>query len=374
MQALRKNNSFYFLSKKQTVILRAFAIILIVLHNYVKYLLPGFPIGENEFSFSSSYVIDYFHFFLEKPYYLIEILLAFWGHYGVQIFIFISGYGLTRMFNLNGFPCIFKYLIKYYLKLYTLLLFGVISCVSFFVFFKTEGSIEDFIFNVLSPFDLLLLRGNNGGFGIFIGSWWYFGLVFQLYTIFPLLYLFITRVKYNFISFGILIVAYLFVSYFVLYYLNDEYLIRFQKTIFGHIPEVALGILLASTKKMNFSKFLISACILIFILSNFLKFFFPLSFFAVLILLLYIFRVILFHKSLLENKSLLYIGEISMMLFLFNSFVRVFALEFLPTIPLLSMIMYFIALLIFCSIAYFIFKNTFLKIEYWLLKKIKLYK
>ena len=85
------------LSLQQTQALRGLAILGIILHNYCHFL--KFAVKENEYTFTA-----------EKPRQLLEKLmsidsdlfihiLSFFGHYGVPVFLFISGYGLVKKYE-----------------------------------------------------------------------------------------------------------------------------------------------------------------------------------------------------------------------------------------------------------------------------------
>src|SRR4051812_43734901 len=78
------------LDKKDTTILKALAIMAIVFHNFFHVAVK---VHENEFDFDPAR----FSVFLQTvrhPSLSIQALFAFYGHYGVQIFIFLSAYGL----------------------------------------------------------------------------------------------------------------------------------------------------------------------------------------------------------------------------------------------------------------------------------------
>ena len=73
--------------------LRAFAIVMIMVHNYMHWL-PGSP-GENEFGFEADRVYLLMDGLRQYPVDAIRLLASYLGHYGVQVFFFLSGYGLT---------------------------------------------------------------------------------------------------------------------------------------------------------------------------------------------------------------------------------------------------------------------------------------
>ena len=86
------------LSLQQTTILKGFAILMIVFHNYF-HIIAGVGYGENQlffksihmYSFLDSIFIDFSGFF--------NYFFSFFGHYGVQLFVFISGYGLAKKYS-----------------------------------------------------------------------------------------------------------------------------------------------------------------------------------------------------------------------------------------------------------------------------------
>ena len=82
------------ISKRGTNLLKGFGIILIVLHNYFHLLSPGF--GENEFSFDSGRWHNFIMALINSPVHFIDYSIAFFGHYGVSLFIFLSAYGLAK--------------------------------------------------------------------------------------------------------------------------------------------------------------------------------------------------------------------------------------------------------------------------------------
>ena len=80
------------LDNKDTTILKALAILAIVFHNFFHVAVN---VHENEFDFRP----ERFGVFLQAavhPSLTIQALFAFYGHYGVQIFMFLSAYGLAR--------------------------------------------------------------------------------------------------------------------------------------------------------------------------------------------------------------------------------------------------------------------------------------
>ena len=91
-----------FLSRTESSALRGIAILGIILHNYCHFL--GFAVKENEYKFDPSRPMQ----FLDKLFSLDSDLFihffSFLGHYGVPIFLFISGYGLVKKYEAHPQP------------------------------------------------------------------------------------------------------------------------------------------------------------------------------------------------------------------------------------------------------------------------------
>lgn len=80
------------LDKRDTAVLKALAIVAIVLHNFFHAVTP---VQQNEFTFNPArFGILLQH--LCQPQFAIQAFFAFFGHFGVQIFIFLSAFGLAR--------------------------------------------------------------------------------------------------------------------------------------------------------------------------------------------------------------------------------------------------------------------------------------
>ncbi len=91
-------NKFVFtdLSINDVTLYKGIAIIMIVMHNFFHWLPP--KIGENEQDFKAERLETYFHVIYNQPELFFQSSLSFLGHYGVQIFLFLSAYGLTKKY------------------------------------------------------------------------------------------------------------------------------------------------------------------------------------------------------------------------------------------------------------------------------------
>ncbi len=318
-----KENSF---SKEDTAFFKGVGISMIVIHNYL-HLIPGFGL-ENEAIFRETNAIQFLKYFGSLDFKKIfGGLSGFLGHYGVQVFIFFSAYGLTIQFSKKNASS-FKFVLSRLKKIYFLLGFGILFCV---IYYTLIGSRPGVIGTIKKSF---LLGSTLSSFSLddlyrmFSGPFWFFALVIQFYIIFPLLYRFVTRFEKKRIYVPFLIVlGVTFILYFTLQeakisLFGASFRFALFGNIFGHLPEVILGISMARFKFRNFNIITILAALVLYIFSQAYYFFFPFSFLSMTILLLVCINS--FEKLSGTNlkTAILYIGKISMILFIVNGPLR----------------------------------------------------
>lgn len=309
------------LSRNDVVFYKAIGILLIVTHNFMHWL-PG-P-KEMEFNFEPTSFFEFLTFMVEQPERLIQVLLSYLGHFGVQIFIFISAYGLTKKFLLGtpryqGF--IFSRLLSIYPSFLLAIFFWAVVKANYdygwlapikYLYWNLEG----LIYKVTLLSNFFEAQRLN-----LVGPWWFISFIFQFYLVFPLMFLVMRRFQ----SKGLLLIT---CAAFVALYSTDGTVagVSLSYTVIGHLPEFCLGMYLASKdqKPMSFGGGYFVAAIAVFVLGNVrpeLWYFTHLSF---LIVLLFLFNAIVPKLSnvSLMGRSLFFIGGLSMYLFLVNGFLR----------------------------------------------------
>ena len=120
------------LSSTQCQVLRGIAIMGIFLHNFC-HLLPGSN-EENEFEFIAERANNMWNYWTGGN---IDVfapiqLFAFFGHYGVPIFLFLSGYGLVMKYERDGASSqvgAWQFLGSHWLKLFKLMILGFVLTV-----------------------------------------------------------------------------------------------------------------------------------------------------------------------------------------------------------------------------------------------------
>lgn len=328
------NISLYNLSKEQTTILKGVGILVIVLHNFIHITNH---IGENEFDFNPERIMWLLAAIKHNYLMIINGSLSYFGFLGIEIFIFISGYGLVKQFLLKRPASYRKYIIPKLVKIYGLIFVGIVFF-AILLFPIHETSVKEFISVIKSVF----LLYNNFSFDTLfryahIIPWWFFSFIVQLYIIFPLLFHVFEKYKEKgFI--GLLILSYLLI--YGLQPIADYYNFPIYANFIGHLPEFLIGMGFAFFKEFRLNYKIILGCFCIFILSNFLEVVFPLLFASATILILFLCYPIYNKPSMLIKKPLLFIGGISMFMFVINSLLRVYFIDLVFGINQLNILLW----------------------------------
>ncbi len=315
------------LDKRDTVVLKGIAISAIVFHNFYHFISP---VRQNEFSFHP----ELFWILLKSlhdPILAIEGLIAFFGHYGVELFIFLSAYGLAKS-HWNDTTPWGRFLWGRIAKLYPV--FGLAVLPWLFTIMLYNGPIQ-----VLRIYGAKLLWMTAGvsnlvpGCGLPpVGPWWFIPFIVQFYALWPLL----RRLTIRFGPSSLWTLAALSP---ILIYLVNPWLTQWSMSLLampiGHLPELYFGILAARFPiRLNAPIVLAAAADLI--LGGIYRLLWPLTFISALIVALSIYlamRPVLGRSRLLQR-----IGKYSLLMFLFNGIVR---WEFLPysTSPLRGLLL-----------------------------------
>lgn len=306
-------------TKNDTSRLKGLGILMICLHNYFHWLKPS-P-GENEFYFSADHISIFFSQIGTLPGEFFNLLLSYFGHFGVQVFVFISGYGLAAsMMKREQSWGVF--VVNRWKKLYPLLLTGFF----FFIFFGKiviDGVVPSAYDWREMGYKALLIHTllPNSGLSL-CGPWWFFGLIFQLYLLFPLLFILIKRFDWKALL-GICLVAYGMI------FLFREAMPAFSGSILmqnapGHLPEFCFGIWLYLNKDKNLSWVWLLTAVTLFCLGNFFSWFYPFTFLAVAVMTVFVYQALKScrRRPRLLSRFFVYIGGLSMALFATHGFLR----------------------------------------------------
>lgn len=185
-----------FLSKTECAALRGLAILGIVLHNYCHWL--GMAVKENEYQFHQNNCDNLLQAVLHADIYLPIHLLSFFGHYGVPVFLFLSGYGLVlkyegrkeergkrgeKRLNDNG---IYSFVRYHFLKLFRMMIVGFVAFTMLDAI--TPGRHHYNLLHVVAQLGMVNNLLPTPDKVIWPGPYWFFGLMLQVYVVYRLLF------------------------------------------------------------------------------------------------------------------------------------------------------------------------------------------
>jgi peptidoglycan/LPS O-acetylase OafA/YrhL len=299
---------------RDTCALKTIGILAIVLHNYY-HSLPG-AVLENEFGFAAGH-FQRFLALVVVPQQTFQTLFSYLGHFGVQLFIFLSAYGLGLKYwetpSWRGFVWsrIRKLYPMFFLAVALWLLLRVIEYGSGFPAFL-EDQLDPLVLTTLGVINLI------PGYGLPpVGPWWFLPFIVQFYCLWPALAALSRRagpaglIMLSAVAMGVTIVAGPTLAY--------KWAIYQVKTPIGHLPELCLGI---ATARYGARLGPVTALVAlaIFLLGNLHAAFWPLTFVCALILLLYAYQS---TASVWRRANFIEpIAKISMPLFFVNGFLR----------------------------------------------------
>jgi peptidoglycan/LPS O-acetylase OafA/YrhL len=306
-------NELMQLDEKDSLALKGAAILAIVFHNYFHLISP---VTENEFTFDPDRFQSLLHHL--GPTDGIQAVFSFFGHFGVQLFIFLSAYGLAIKYW-DDMPPRMEFLRSRILKIYPTFLLAVIGWVFFLDlragpfrgwemarFFAGSTLLTGLgIQNLIPGYDLPP-----------VGPWWFLPFIMQLYFFWPELRKY--AIRYGPRGLAILSTGSLMLTYFA-NPLLERWSVNLLETPIGHLPEICLGIA-AARYGFRPTRRLVLCSSIVFLLSSIDAQFWLLSFTSALIIMLGIYSRI---RPFLRNRAtLVELGELSMSLFFVNGFVR----------------------------------------------------
>lgn len=303
------------LDLRDSSVLKAIAILAIVFHNYF-HLLPG-AATENEFAFDPRH-FKYFLTVVQEPNQTIQALFAYFGHFGVQLFIFLSAYGLAAKYwtvpSWSGFVWsrIKKIYPMWFLALGLWLMLKLVQegPVELGQYLNRQG--DELVLTTLGVLTLL------PGYKLPpVGPWWFLPFIIQFYCIWSLLAWFARR----FGGTGLVVLSTLCLGISMAFgaTIGRRYGITLLTTPLGHMPELCLGI--ASARfglRLGPASALAAAGV--FLLGNLDEWFWPLTYIGALVLLLSGYQQA--PQWLRRSRALEWLGGISMALFFVNGYLR----------------------------------------------------
>ncbi|MCK5856292.1 MAG: acyltransferase family protein [Bacteroidales bacterium] len=299
-------------------IIKGVGILLIVFHNFFHWIRPFAT--ENEFIFSIKGVNSLINGIQQQPLDAPNLILSFWGHFGVQLFLFISGYGLMKAYQnktINWSSFVYKRISK----LWPTFFFAIFLFYSFVRVFYYDYDINMQVFGAyLLKITFLSNFVPQEVFSL-SGPWWFYSMIVQLYLVFP--FLLSLQKKYG----NIALVGISVISYIILFFFNPWFIIHYSSLYFfflGNIPVFSLGMILASKGSFTYNRIYGIIALLVFGLSNFFLniWYFSQLLFTIWMLALIYFSLLKGKRNSYAYKGFLFFGNISMYLFAIHGFLR----------------------------------------------------
>ena len=154
-----------------------------MLHNYCHWL--GFAVKENEYTFNAANTARLWDAMAHADANLPIHLLSYFGHYGVPVFLFLSGFGLVMKYERRPqeLPA-WRFARYHYMKLLRMMVPGFVAFI--IVDAITPGPFrfqaENVVAQMLMAINLLPAPDRI----IWPGPYWFFGLMMQLYIVYRL--------------------------------------------------------------------------------------------------------------------------------------------------------------------------------------------
>jgi peptidoglycan/LPS O-acetylase OafA/YrhL len=303
------------ITPKESLFLKGIAILLIVIHNFCHQVLP-YP-GVSEFRFSQNGADDFISFLVTQPLDMFRTISTYYGHYGVQIFLFLTGYAFMVK-SLHSAPKFLSFQIQRWKALYPAIFIAALGYIAYDSFFIGIGS-------VIETEGINLIRQMTGISNFIpdniyhpIGPWWFISLILQAYLVLPFILQMVQKHGEKAIWITI------FISYLSQYYLQEItdhiFDLNIYHTILGHLDTIGLGLLVAYKKSFKLSPWLIAGSILFFFIASLYEPLWKYSCIALIIGFIPIARLLQRQKLLLNSFT--HIGAISIYIFLCNGYLR----------------------------------------------------
>ena len=174
-----------FLTRDECTAMRGIAILAIMLHNYCHFI--GKIVKENEYQFFNSHNEGLWQVITHPDTLLPVHLLSYFGHYGVPVFLFLSGFGLVMKYErkMQEQVAVVPFIRYNYLKLLRMLIVGFVLFI--IVDIMTPGRFQYHWYNVIAQLLMYINVLPTPDKIIWPGIYWFFGLMLELYIVYRLL-------------------------------------------------------------------------------------------------------------------------------------------------------------------------------------------
>lgn len=172
------------LTRTECNVMRGLAILVIVTNNFGHLVHGVYP--DNEYTYDYANVSGFIESYAHSSTLLPLNLLSFYSPFGVMLFIFLSGYGLTLKYEFGKGQSISvkEFVIRHYTKLFSMQAKGL----AIFLVFMLMYNAKEIVY--FWPFikQLFLVGNLSPNFKIDPGPYWFFGMIMEVYIIYRLIF------------------------------------------------------------------------------------------------------------------------------------------------------------------------------------------
>ncbi len=305
------------ISRTEASFMKGIAMLMILFHNFCHLIKPWN--GENEFSFSYESTLFFIDLIKKNPENIVQYLFSFMGHYGVQLFVFLSGYGLFTVWQNREVKWL-QFMKQRLIKLYPAYLVTVL--VYLLILTIKTGGLPSWVLLRLAIADLLFIQSFVPGEAFrLVGPWWFFPMIVQLYMVFPLVMAAYRRWGLQALY---LIGALAWLITLIVNPLLDHDKYNLNYFFIGHLAVFCLGMVLAGKETFQIRYSVIILAFIILIAGNLFSYVWPLTMLAAALLLSVLTRT-LQHALTGYRRQRLWIkgiGAHSLFIFLVHGFLR----------------------------------------------------
>ena len=312
------------LNREQVTQLKGIAIVAIALHNYFHLIFT--KTKENEMDFDPNRFEYFLSSFVFSPSEWVQSTFTYFGHFGVQIFIFLSAYALAISYpNIDSG---YRFLTSRIKKLYPIFVTSILVWLvlwglrhgirgPYWLLLEHYGE----IFQILTGL-YTLIPGN--GFPV-VGPWWFISYIIQFYLMWILLSRLSTRVS-NRALLAVILAGVAF-NYSITPFVLDAFRINLLLTPLGHLPEIILGVYYARTG-ISTSRLLFFGAWVTLAFSGLYYSAWPLHNLSALLTFLYLSVKLIDSQQPRLSALLNWLGAYSLPIFLINGFFRLPFIKF----------------------------------------------
>ena len=306
------------LTRNDSAVLKALAILLIAAHNFFHQVKP-FP-GENEMAFGEATFRNTVEQIAANPLDAFHPLVSFFGHYGVHVFILLSGYGLMKKAlgiasRQGGISTadLFRMAGNQIAKIMLLTVVGV-SVLILYKLMAYGGLPDAEFFRKYLVFLTFTENLRPSDFGYFVTVWWFMALIVQCYLLFPFVYRLATGSAWGAAGVALLSMTGAYAFYQPL--LDAGVLV--YATPLGQLPLFLLGAWLAAGRRIPATVVFGLAAVLPLTFVD--PEFFHLSFLSVVTVAFLLYGI--FREKLSASRFLVWTGGLSMFIYIVHGDLR----------------------------------------------------